>query len=194
MKVKDGELFSSEKFHLYNSEGELEEHEGLYFICDGGYHKWRCLQCPMKHKSDLASAHFSTCLESVRKDVECVFGILKKRFRILKNAVKLHNQKKIDNVFFTCCILHNILHHYDGYELQKDGSGWGKQVARRFVQSYRSTSKPTTNVLFSTNRSPSERNSSFLVITASKIFDRKFFSSFLFEKRQIKTLEKYRDY
>jgi hypothetical protein len=41
MKVKDGELFSSEKFHLYNSEGELEEHEGLYFICDGGYHKWR---------------------------------------------------------------------------------------------------------------------------------------------------------
>jgi hypothetical protein len=118
MKVKDGELYSSEKFHLYNSEGELEEHEGLYFICDGGYHKWRCLQCPMKHTSDLASAHFSTCLESVRKDVECVFGILKKRFRILKNAVELHNQKEIDNVFFTCCILHNVLHHYDGYDVR----------------------------------------------------------------------------
>jgi hypothetical protein len=120
MKKEEG-LFATEKFYLYNNEDcEMEEHEGLYPICDGGYHKWRCLQCPMKHTSDLAAAHFSTSWKSVfGKDVECVFGILKKRFRILKNAVDaLHTQSKIDNVFFTCYILHNILHHYDRYMMQ----------------------------------------------------------------------------
>ena len=116
MNVKDEGLYANEKYYLYNENGDLEEHKGLYFICDGGYHKWKCLQCPMKHTTNPAAAHFSTNLESVRKDVEDLFGILKMRFRILKHAVELHNQDQIDNVFFTCCILHNILHHYDGFD------------------------------------------------------------------------------
>jgi len=48
-------------------------------------------------------------LESLRKDVECTFGILKGRFRILKTAVRLHRAIDIDKVFLTCCILHNML-------------------------------------------------------------------------------------
>jgi hypothetical protein len=115
MNVRNGDLYADEIFHLYDEHGVPQEQKGLYLICDGGYHKWSCLQCPMKHTTDLAAAHFSTNLESVRKDVEDVFGILKQRFRILKHAVELHNQEQIDNVFFTCCILHNILHHYDGF-------------------------------------------------------------------------------
>lgn len=52
----------------------------------------------------------------MRKDVEDVFGILKKRFRLLCNAIELHSKDQIDNVFFTSCILHNILLSYDGYD------------------------------------------------------------------------------
>ena len=48
----------------------------------------------------------------MRKDVEDVFGILKKRFRLLCNAIELHSKDQIDNVFFTSCILHNILLSY----------------------------------------------------------------------------------
>jgi hypothetical protein len=86
---------------------------GLYLICDGGYHKWRPLQCPNKHASGDSSASFSERLESVRKDAECTFGILKKRWHILKNHILLHSKEKIDNIVLTCAILQNMLIEHD---------------------------------------------------------------------------------
>ena len=59
---------------------------------------------------------WSTNIESVRKDIECVFGILKKRFLILKHPVRLHSPHCIQRVFVTCSVLHNILIDYDGYD------------------------------------------------------------------------------
>ena len=53
-------------------------------------------------------------VESLRKDVECTFGILKKRFMILKHAVRLHNIEDLEHIFRTCAILHNILLEHDG--------------------------------------------------------------------------------
>ncbi|CAM9878150.1 unnamed protein product, partial [Choristocarpus tenellus] len=50
-------------------------------------------------------------VESVRKDVECFFGKVKGRFRILKLPLLYSERKKINNLFFTCCILQNMLHH-----------------------------------------------------------------------------------
>ena len=55
-------------------------------------------------------------LESVRKDVECTFGILKGRFRCLKLPIFYHSKKNIDNMFFTCCILHNMLLSNNGFD------------------------------------------------------------------------------
>lgn len=60
-------------------------------------------------------------LESVRKDVECFFGRVKGRFRILKLPLLFRSQGDIDNMFFTCCILHKMLHSFDGLgELEED--------------------------------------------------------------------------
>ncbi|CAB1116194.1 unnamed protein product [Ectocarpus sp. CCAP 1310/34] len=67
---------------------------------------------------------FSKRLESVRKDVECFFGILKGRFRILKLAMAYPEQERIDNVFFTCCILHNMLHTFDGMDQVMGNTHW----------------------------------------------------------------------
>jgi hypothetical protein len=53
-------------------------------------------------------------LESMRKDVECVFGILKGRWRILKCGVRLHGVEAADKIFLTCCALHNWLLEIDG--------------------------------------------------------------------------------
>jgi hypothetical protein len=53
-------------------------------------------------------------MESTRKDFEGFFGRLKGRFRFLKLPFLLHDVKDIKNVFFTCCILHNMLLQYDG--------------------------------------------------------------------------------
>jgi hypothetical protein len=60
----------------------------------------------------------------VRKDVECTFGILKGRFRILKNGILLQTQQQIDNVFHTCCMLHNILLTVDGLDDWESNINW----------------------------------------------------------------------
>ena len=53
---------------------------------------------------------------SVRKDVECTFGILKNRFRILKTPMLFHDKATIDDIFWTCCVLHNMLLDHDEIE------------------------------------------------------------------------------
>lgn len=40
----------------------------------------------------------------------------KKRYQILKNAITWHRKSDIDNAVFSCVILHNMLHEYDGYD------------------------------------------------------------------------------
>jgi hypothetical protein len=42
--------------------------------------RWPQLICPYKHEPvSSRKGYFSSKIESIRKDVECVFGILKKR-------------------------------------------------------------------------------------------------------------------
>ena len=105
--IRSKRLYQNEQFTLYDAVGQAQTYTGLYLICDGGYHKWRVLQCPNKHSSDEGCIRFCQRLESVRKDAECSFGILKKRWRILKNHLLIRKKAQIDNIVFTCAILHN---------------------------------------------------------------------------------------
>ena len=50
----------------------------------------------------------------MRKDVECTFGILKGRWRILKTGIRLFGFRKADQIWLTCCALHNFLLEDDG--------------------------------------------------------------------------------
>ena len=52
---------------------------------------------------------FSTNLESVRKDVECVFGILKSRWGCLDRGFKYRQIKVCGDIFRTCAVLHNMM-------------------------------------------------------------------------------------
>ena len=58
---------------------------------------------------------WAAMLESVRKDIEGVFGLLKERFHFLKQFNRMHCQKDIDIAFVTCCIIHNMLLEENGY-------------------------------------------------------------------------------
>ncbi len=51
----------------------------------------------------------------MHKDIECTFGILKGRWRILKAGVHLWGVLYTDNVWLTCCTLHNWLLDIDGF-------------------------------------------------------------------------------
>ena len=94
----------------------INEVGGVYFICDGGYHKWHCMIPPFKHAGPTKRVMWSEWVESTRKDVECCFGILKCRWKILKDAIMLQSQALIDTVFFGCCILHNLILEFDGLD------------------------------------------------------------------------------
>jgi hypothetical protein len=50
----------------------------------------------------------------MQKDVECTFGILKGRWRILKSGICLQGVDAVNKTWLTCCALHNWLLEIDG--------------------------------------------------------------------------------
>ena len=79
---------------------------GAFGINDGGYHKWAATQSADKTDTGPSYAEWRKQMESVRKDIECFFG----RF---KTPLTFHDKGDIDNAFFTCVALQNILPEWD---------------------------------------------------------------------------------
>jgi hypothetical protein len=101
---------------VMDAEGTRKVFHGLYLLSDGGYLRWPCFAFPIKNGlAGSPTMKWSAMVESVRKDIEGVFGILKKRFLLLKNFNSLSSPKDIDSAFVTCCILHNMLLKEDGF-------------------------------------------------------------------------------
>jgi len=55
-------------------------------------------------------------MESMRKDVECTFGMLKKRFGTLQSGVRVKKVLKVDQIWKTCCALHNLRLELNGFD------------------------------------------------------------------------------
>ena len=85
-------------------------------IVDNGYLEWSTtVRPPLKSTITQAEMRFSKWLESLRMDVECTFGILKGRWRVLKSGIRFHNNKVApNNIWLTCCALHTMLLDVDG--------------------------------------------------------------------------------
>ena len=79
---------------------------------------------PTKQPATIADANFSDALEGVRKDVGSFFAALKGRFRILKLNMGYHKKEDMDSVFFTCCILHNMLLSFEASDAPEDKVDW----------------------------------------------------------------------
>ncbi len=120
-QVRTDPLYTNAVWPMNTSSGTVQR-SGAYLICDGGYHKWFEMMCGIKHTSSIPHSLWSCQLESVRKDIECCFGILKMRFTILANPLQYHSKTpfeflaKMNNIVHSCCILHNWLLSYDGLD------------------------------------------------------------------------------
>ena len=69
--------------------------------------------------------------------MECTFGIVKGRWRILKLPLQYREKCDIDNIFMTCCILHNVIHAFDGrleWERDVDWAGVDGRLDAKFVE------------------------------------------------------------
>ena len=52
--------------------------------------------------------------ERARKDIERAFGVLKKRWKIFDSPARPKDKKKIENIMYTCIILHNMILEDEG--------------------------------------------------------------------------------
>jgi hypothetical protein len=94
----------------YATDGRVDYDRGAYLICDNGYLRWPTSICPYSGcENSSLEGYFSTNLESVRKDVECTFGILKKRSQTLNNGLNYRDITTCERVFNACCCLHNFM-------------------------------------------------------------------------------------
>ena len=105
---------SATRYRLHRADGSEIVRNGVWVMVDGGYLEWVVTMAASKDDADEVYVAWRSKWESVRKDIECFFGRMKKRFRILKMAIELHKKHQVDNVFLTCVTLMNMLHLYDG--------------------------------------------------------------------------------
>jgi hypothetical protein len=122
LAIKNGTVLSDVDFKLLerNAEGTVIEkkYRGAWAMVDNGYLSWSVTVPPMKTTAYMAELRWSKWVESLRKDVECAFGILKGRFRLLKSGVRCEKVTDVDKVFKTCVALHNWLLSYDGLDAE----------------------------------------------------------------------------
>ena len=123
--VKSGESLPDVLFYLddITVDGEIiaVKYQGTWQMVDNGYIKVPTAIPPSKNAVTFEELRWSQWLESMRKDVECTFGILKARWRILKTAIRLLSLEKVDQVWLTCCALHNWLLEIDEYDIEYGG-------------------------------------------------------------------------
>jgi hypothetical protein len=113
---KTNPMFANAPFTLFDEFGSPIDRVGAWILCDNGYHKWRCMQNPPSHCTSQSEVMFREVLESARKSTECVIGILKARFWMLKNPIRIYSKTNITDMVYTCAILHNMLLTYDGFD------------------------------------------------------------------------------
>lgn len=123
--IRNGANLQDNDFELldHDSEGNVitVKYKGVYVIVDNGYLQWSCTVPPFSITSDMDEIRWSKWLESMRKDVECTFGILKGRWRILKSGIRLQGVESVDKIWLSCCALHNWLLEIDGLNAE-----WGE--------------------------------------------------------------------
>jgi len=110
IRVLSGETqwYSMVEWEYFTIDGDIKTDVGCYLICNNGYLRWPISICPYLHADKTSmEGYFSSNMESVRKDVECVFGILKKRWKVLEHGFKFRSMSTCEKIFFTCCCLHN---------------------------------------------------------------------------------------
>ena len=125
LDLQKGRILNDNVFELCqrNENGEVikVKYSGAWLLVDNGYLKWATIIPPIKNTVFNEETRLYEWLESMRKDVECTFGILKGRWRILKAGVKLHGVNNCDKIWKTCCALHNILLDVDGLSQNWEG-------------------------------------------------------------------------
>mmetsp|Transcript_11662 Transcript_11662/g.48862 ORF Transcript_11662/g.48862 Transcript_11662/m.48862 type:complete len:334 (-) Transcript_11662:939-1940(-) len=113
-------VFTEYLFKLSTKDGTVLT-KGAYLGVDNGYHHERRFVAPSKHERCGTWAYtWSKWLESLRKKVECFFGRLKRKYRILSQGINMRQLGRktmqrsdgtvvevgsVEDIFKVCCCL-----------------------------------------------------------------------------------------
>lgn len=79
-----------------------------YYLADKIYPDWATLVKTNSHPVNAKDSTFATAQESVRKDVERAFGVLRSKFRIIQQCGRLWSPHDMNTIMRACIILHNM--------------------------------------------------------------------------------------
>ena len=97
--IKNGNILEDYEFELLERRDGVVvpvKYKGVWIVVDNGYHSWSITVPPISNSCLRNEIRWSEWLESLRKDVECTFGILKGRWRVLKTGIRLHRTESVD--------------------------------------------------------------------------------------------------
>ena len=101
--IHDGTILEDVEFDLFEKDRDgntlIVKYKGAWLVVDNGYLKWSTTIPPLKVTDDRREIRWSNWMESMRKDVECTFGIMKGRFRLLKAGMS-NNDCLINNLMY----------------------------------------------------------------------------------------------
>jgi hypothetical protein len=80
-----------------------------YYLADGIYLEWpifvKYICLPINEKDQEFAKH----QEGRRNDIERALGVLRRRWCILKQPARLHDQAQLEQIILACIILHNMI-------------------------------------------------------------------------------------
>ena len=101
--IKRGNVLADKEFTLLEKmeDGTIIRvtYRGVWILVDNGYHEWSITIPPFKYVGERKELRWSQWMESMRKDVECTFGILKKRWSILSKGIHAKSVGDADKVW-----------------------------------------------------------------------------------------------
>ncbi|GJX88635.1 ALP1-like protein isoform X1 [Tanacetum coccineum] len=93
-----------------------------YYLTDGIYPEWAVLMKSISQpgSNDVKRIRYKKTHEAARKDVERAFGVLKKKWAIVRTPARSRSLKRITHLMYTCIILHNMLRKEKGKSISPD--------------------------------------------------------------------------
>ena len=85
-----------------------------YYLADGIYPDWPAFVKTIRNPYDVRTQHFATIQESARKDIERAFGVLQKRWGVVRGPAYGWSPEHIGDIMKTCIILHNMIVEDEG--------------------------------------------------------------------------------
>ncbi|GKB55835.1 protein translocase subunit SecA2, chloroplastic isoform X1 [Tanacetum coccineum] len=93
-----------------------------YYLTDGIYQEWAVLMKSIAQpgSTDVKRIRYKQAHETARKDVERAFGVLKKKWGIIRTPAQSRSLKKITHLMYTCIILHNMIRKFKEKAISPD--------------------------------------------------------------------------